>query len=213
MPFIAGALSVRRYAVIGEISPEFAQIATNAIRRYTFQPVNDEKNERESFGWVNPRALLNNKFGYEDVVDGSLIFLGARRDRKSFSKVLFRARLVEKMEGVKRVKKMEKISRQHRLALEEELSIEMLRETSPVSSFYELIWDMSRGEALFGVTGGAACDRVKDLFEATFDLRLAPRHPALVGAEFIASQGLEAEFKETLTSREIAAAAKSDEEA
>lgn len=206
MPFVSGALSVRRYAVAGELSPEFAQLATTALRRYCFRPINDEKGERESFGWVNPRDLLATKFAYDDLVNGPLLYLGVRRDRKAFSKVLFRARLEEKMRGVKAAKKIEKISRQHRVALEDELSVEMLRETSPTSTFQEFIWDMSRGEILMGVTGSAACDRIRDLFEATFDLKITPRHPALVGAEFIASQGLEAEFKATVGSAAATAA-------
>ena len=140
------------------------------------------------------------------MIDGSLLYLGVRRDRKAFSKVLFRARLAEKMSGVKSAKKLEKISRQHRLALEDELAIEMLKETSPTSAFHEMIWDMSRGEILMGVTGSAACDRMRDLFEATFDLKLTPRHPALVGAEYIASQGLEAEFKATVGAAAVTAA-------
>ncbi len=206
MPFASGALSVRRYAVAGEITSEFPQLATNSLRRYAFRPINDEKGERESFGWVNPRDLLAAKFAYDDLVDGSLIYLGVRRDRKAFSKVLFRARLEEKMRAVKSARKLEKISRQHRAALEDELAVEMLRETSPTSAFHELIWDLARGEILMGATSSATCDRIRDLFEATFDLKTTPRHPALVGAEYIASQGLEAEFKATVGAGAAAAA-------
>jgi DNA recombination-dependent growth factor C len=196
MPFRSGGLSTRRYKVLGDIPKTLPQTATLAIRRYTFRPINDERGEKESFGWVNPRHLLESSFTYDDIVDGPYMLLGTRRDRKSFSAVLFRARREQLFESVRAERKINKLSRQQRLALEEQLTVEMLRETSPQSAFSELVWDMNSNIVLMGATSNTLCERIQEMFEATFDLKLRAMYPALLGAEFIAAQGLEQEYFE-----------------
>lgn len=195
MPFISGGLSVRRYVVLGEVPRTFEQTATLAMRRYAWRPIDASRGERESFGWVNPRSVLDDTFTFEDVYTRPYLYLGVRRDRKAFSPVLFRARRDQRMDDVRRQRKLEKLTRQHRLAIEEELTIEMLKETSPTSSFAELVWDQNSGVVLMGATSNTLCERIQEVFEATFDLKLRPSFPALIGAQFIASQGLEREYE------------------
>lgn len=194
MPFRSGSLSVRRYHLQDEVPAAFARTATMALRRYSFKPIDSDRGERESFGWVNPRQPLAQELVWEDIIDGNLAFLAVRRDRKSFSKVIFRARRDELFEKTKQEKGLGRLTRQHRIALEEELTIRMLKEVTPVSSFTEIIWDMNSGDVFLGATSKTLCERLSDLFTSTFDLKLAPRFPALVGYSFMAQQGLEDSF-------------------
>jgi DNA recombination-dependent growth factor C len=194
MPFRTGSLSLRRFMVLGQVPASLPQTATLSIRRYSYRPIDDSRGERESFGWVNPRRLLSDAFTYEDITDGGYMLLGLRRDRKNFSKVLFKARMEELIGATKRERKMEKISRQQRLALEDQLTIQMLKETSPQSAFSELVWDMNSNLVLMGATSTKLCERIQEVFEATFDLRLRPMFPALIGADYIAKTGLEQEY-------------------
>jgi len=194
MGFRAGSLTVRRYAVLGEVPESLARTATNSLKRYVFKPIDDSRGEKESFGWVNPRRFLDKSFAWEDLVDGHLAFMALRRDRKSFSPVLFRARRDERIERIRTEKKIAKISRQQRLALEEELTVEMLKETSPQSSFSEIVWDLNSNLVLMGAASNTLCERIQEVFEATFDLKLRPMFPALIGGEYIAAQGLEQEY-------------------
>lgn len=194
MPFLAGALSARRYMVTDTVPTDIQQTATLALRRYSFRPIDDARGEKESTGWVNPRHVLDDTFSFEDVFVTPYMYLGIRRDRKSFSPVLFRARRELRYGVVKKEKKIEKLSRQHRMALDEELTIEMLKETSPASTFSELVWDMNTNVVYMGATSNALCERIQEMFEATFDLKLRPLFPALIGADFILRQGLEEEY-------------------
>jgi len=206
MPFNAGALSVRRFAVLGEIPRTFEQTATLAMRRYAWRAIDSSRGERESFGWVNPRSVLDDSFTFEDVYTRPYLYLGVRRDRKAFSPVLFRARRERRFEDVKSERKLQKLTRQHRLAVEEELTVEMLKETSPQSSFAELVWDQNSNTVLMGATSNTLCERIQEIFEATFDLKMRPTFPALTGAQFIASQGLEHEYQ--ITTAQTTAGAK-----
>lgn len=194
MPFRSGTLSARQYVIVGEVPEAFVRTATMALRRYAFRPIDADRGEREAFGWVNPRRPLDDRYTWEDVVDGPLAFLAVRRDRKSFNKVLFKARRDEAFARVKKEKGLERLTRQHRVAIEEELTIQMLREVTPATAFTELVWDMNSGDVLIGATGKALCERITELFTSTFDLRLAPQFPALLGHAFMTEQGLEENF-------------------
>ncbi len=194
MPFRSGSLSVRRFVIQTELPESFQRTATMALRRYQFQPINADRGEKESFGWVDPRRILADEIVWEDLRDTNLVFLAVRRDRKSFSKVIFQARREELHRRTKREKGLERLTRQHRLALDEQLTIEMLREVTPVSAFTELVWDLNTGDVHIGATGAALCERIMDLFASTFDARLSPRFPALLGYDFMAAQGLEENF-------------------
>lgn len=195
MAFLSGSLSVRRYEVLDPIPDTLPQTATLAVRRYSWRPIDENRGEKESFGWVNPREVLQESFTWDDVVDGPHVLLGLRRDRKSFSPVLFRARRDEIFARMKEERKITKLSRQQRLALEEELTVMMLKETSAHSQFSELVWDLNSNIVYMGATSNTLCERIQELFEATFDLKLRVVYPALIGAEYIESQGLEQEFQ------------------
>lgn len=197
MPFRSGSLSVRRHSVLDEVPESFDRTATMALRRYAWRPIDADRGEQESFGWVNPRQPLSDDLIWEDFLDGHLAFLAVRRDRKTFSKVLFRARREALYERSRKEKGLTRLTRQHRLALDEQLRIEMLREVTPVSTFTELVWDRNTGEVLLHATGKSLCERIADLFHATFDLRLRPHFPALTGYAFISEQGLEENFAES----------------
>ncbi len=194
MPFRSGSLSVRRYAVTSDRPETLDKTATMAIRRHAWRPIDARRGERESFGWVNPRRLLEPEFEWVDLTDGHLAFLAVRRDRKSFSRALFLARREEIFERVKQEKALTRLTRQHRLALEEELTIQMLTETTPTVSITELVWDLNTNEVFIGATGKTLCERIADLFTSTFDLKLQPLFPALRGYRMLAEQGLEEDF-------------------
>lgn len=194
MPFRSGALTARRYRVTDELPATFARTATMAMRRHAWRPVNDERGERESFGWVNPRKLLQPDIIWEEVVDGNLAFLAVRRDRKAFNKTLYKARREVVFEEAMAERKLQRLTRQQRLALEEQLAIDMLREVSPAIAFTEVVWDLNTGDFYMGATSRTLCERISDLFTSTFDLRLAPQFPALWGYAAMSEQGLEENF-------------------
>lgn len=194
MPFRSGSLSARRFLVQGEVSAAFDRTATMALRRYAWKPINEERAERESFGWIDPRHPLAESLTWEDLQDGPLIFLSIRRDRKAFSKVLFMARLQERIEQVQKEKGLQRLTRQHRLALQEELTIIMLKETSATSGFTELVWDRNTNEVFLTATSTTLCERISELFMSTFELKLIPQFPALKGYAVLCEQGLEEGF-------------------
>lgn len=195
MGFEKGTATVRRYQVLGEIPEELPLTATVALRRHKWRPIDDRKGEGKSQGWVNPRNLLGEEITWEDLlVHDGLIFLGFRVDKKSYSKVLFNARLEVKKAIVREEKKAEKISKNQIAALKEELNIEMLKETSPRSAFTELIWEMNSNIVLMSSTVNSNCDEIAETFRNTFDLQLKPLFPSVIGSEFITREGLTQEF-------------------
>ncbi|MBI1291859.1 hypothetical protein GC173_11540 [bacterium] len=180
MSFTSGALSVRRFRVLDPVPPTLPQTASLAVRRYTFRPINPERGERHAFGWCNPRDPIAETFDYDDLVDGPFLLLGARQDRKHFNPILFKARLTKRIRAVCAERKIARLTRQQRLVVEEELAVEVNRETSPVSAFCQVLWDLSTNMLYMAATSNAACESVQELFSATFDLRIRHESPAII---------------------------------
>lgn len=170
MGFVTGAITFRRYRIEGGVPSDMARTATVALRRYAFHEIDASRGERESWGWVNPLNLLGGSLVWEDLVDGHLVCLGVRRDRKTFSRDLFRARRDARIAEERRRLNVQRISRQQRLAIEEEVTLEMLSAASPTTQVMEVVWDLNTGDVLVGSASDAG-DHVVDMFEATFDLR------------------------------------------
>ena len=170
MSFERGSISFRAYSVIEPPADAMDRTATMAVRRYAFRPINDERGERESFGWIDLRQPLNDRPVWEEMREGHLMVLGVRKDTKAFSQFLYKARFEARVERIKEEKGLERITRQHLLAIQEELTIQMLKETSPTTSTVEVIWDRNTGEVLIGCASNAMCERIVELFKATFDV-------------------------------------------
>lgn len=186
--------TARRYRVLGPPPADLDKMATLAIRRYSWRPICDMRGERESFGWVDPRNVLASMFTWEDLVLHPYVLLGIRQDRKKFSSVLFRARRDAIVREVCRQKKVQRLSRAHCIAIEEELTVTMLKETTPTSAFCNVVWDLNSGIVYVAAAGEKVCERIQEMFEGTFDLKLQPILPALTAAAFVRDHGLDEEF-------------------
>jgi hypothetical protein len=148
------------------------------MRRYNFRPINADRGELNAFGWYNPRDPLAETFDFEDLADGPFVLLGARQDRKTLNAILFRARLAKRIREVISERRVARLSRQQRIAIEEELYVQMAKEASPTSAFCQVFWDLATNMLYVGATSSAACEKVQELFQATFDLRIQHESPS-----------------------------------
>lgn len=192
MSLSKGTATCRIYAIdASEVPASFERTATMALRRYAFRSIDADRGEDHSFGWIDPRRVLDMALVWENMVDGSLVFLAVRIDKKTLDKVAFGARSKQRQAEMCRERAMSRLSRQQRLALEESLKTEMLREVSPTTSYVEIVWDRTAGLLIIGTSSNATCERITDLFASTFDVRVAPQFPSLLGYAYTQEQGID----------------------
>lgn len=170
MGLFLGNASFRRYVVDGECGDVNMDLA---FRRYSWRPIDDDRGERESFGWVDPfdpRGRGNIEISKQQYA--GKIFLGVRHDVKSVPPVLFKAERDAAFEAAKREKGVQRLSRQQRLGIEESVMLSMLKHVSPKTKMIEVVWDTANGDFFIGSTSASICDRIAELIKSTFDIKL-----------------------------------------
>jgi hypothetical protein len=176
-----GSIAARIFTITEPPPSNFAEAATLAIRRYTFRPIDDSRGERTSAGWCIPGKPLVESFTAEEVcISHNRYLLGYRTDLKRIPPVIFKARVAERIAEVRREKRIEKLSRQHRIAVEEEVEIALLKQTSPKTDVIEVALLLNEGLVIIGTATQSKIDKITEMLEATFDMKLRERFPSLL---------------------------------
>jgi hypothetical protein len=176
-----GSIAARIFTITEPPPATFAETATLAIRRYSFRPIDSMRGERTAAGWCIPSKPLAESFTADDVCLGAgRYLLGYRTDLKRIPPVIKKARVAERVAEVKREKKIEKLSRQHRMAIEEEVEIDLLNMTSPKTDVIEVALLLNEGLVIIGTATQSKIDKITELLEVTFDMQLRQRFPSLI---------------------------------
>lgn len=150
------------------------------LRRYSFRAIDPARGERQAAGWVDPLAPCDFIGADVSLLDGSYLFLGFRRDRKAPNRIMLRERIKNEMARVKRESGVARLSRQQRVAIEEQETVKLLAETSATTAVTEVVLNTNTGTLLIGAASRALCERIVDFIVETFDIRPKWQHPALL---------------------------------
>ncbi len=190
MPFTTGSLTCVIYRVVEELPDDFHQKAKLAVQRYAFRPINAERGEDRSGGWVNPLNVLESKVDLTAQLFSDYLYLGLRVDKKSPNTALLKARVAATM--VERLKdgKRKRLSNEERKAIQAEQRNLLLRDTSPNTTVHEMLWNVEGGWLFFSAHSPAANNEFLDIFADTFGLELLAMLPYTYGETFSESEGL-----------------------
>jgi len=185
MPITAGTLSCRLFRADGKPPTNYRDTYPLQIQRYAYRPPKVEEGEMRSMGWVNPKRILRTDFDLNEVLLGEWLVLALRIDKIQLNSRLFKARLFEEMERVRREKQRDRLSREERMALQDQVQMEMAKKQTPSTTFQELAWNLRSGQVVFTATGDKLCLEFQEYFSETFSLALEPLCP-YIRAESIA---------------------------
>ncbi len=200
MTIIAGAFSGRIWRAIDSLPPHFDDLVGRNLPRYAFKPVNTERGELRSMGWVNVRQLLDTRLTLQKVMyDGTLV-LGLRIDKLTLNMRLFKATLAQEVAKVLKEQKRGKLSREEVTAIEEQLKKKLIENQIPSTSVYEVSWNLESGAILFTGGGDKLSMEFSDLFTETFNVSIEPQFPFYRAERFAKKQHLERELMEAYPS-------------
>ncbi len=192
MPFSSGTITATRYRASDPCPPDAAKKFTPEMNRQGWRPIQADKGEMQSFGWVDPRNPLSTRLDWDRQTLGAYLFLMVRIDRKSLPAALLKAHVREALRALAKEKKGRQIPRAERRALEEKVAADLLRQVSPSVAFYEAVWNTATGDVYFAAASRFANDVFNDLFVSTFSLDLLAACPMAVAGETAESLGMEA---------------------
>lgn len=198
MPILSGALSGRFFRTIDALPPHFDQLLERNLKRYAFKPVNPERGELSSMGWVNVRQLLDTRLTPSKVLMNNLVVLGLRIDRITINARLFRATLAQEIAKVIREQKQQSLSREAKAGLSDQVRQKLIAEQMPSTALYELVWHLESGLIVFNGSGDKLNVEFADLFSETFNVSIEPQFPFYRAQRYAKRQHQERDLLELL---------------
>lgn len=196
MGILKGALSVRRYRIVGEVPEGFRDLWIDALNQGQFREPQSPVHKGETMGWVSAHNLLDTDFGDINtwLYDRYALF-ALRVDKKAVPAKLLKAYLQKRIEAWCKANNRPKVPAAVREELKEALEQELLQRCLPRVQTWEVLWNVNDGWAVFTNDSELPNERFQKHFLRTFGLRAVPWSPLdeLTGtpglAESLASAG------------------------
>jgi hypothetical protein len=171
-----GTLTFSRYRLIGKLPDHFPDFFNERIRRYAFQSVWRTTDEKAA-GWTALDDPLDTEFQFASYAQGRYLLFSLRIDRKSVAPSLLRLRIMEAESRKLTETGQKRLYREQREAIREAVRLDLLGQTLPVPSFFEVCWSVPENTLSFCSLSDKIFDELQELFRESFQLTLCPYAP------------------------------------
>lgn len=178
MGILSGAMTVRRFRVLGDVPADFRESYREQLAEHAFHQPPVETGKEEIEGWVNSDNLLDTDFAdLNRWLFGEYAMFALRVDKKTLPSKLFQATLAKKCDEWCVDNGRERCPNAVKSTLKEALEEEWLRRALPRVSVTEIAWNLDQGYVLVHSLSDRAADRFRVRFHRTFGLRTAQWSP------------------------------------
>ena len=177
MGFASGSISFRRFAVVGSTPAAPDQALLDKLAENALKPGEFGVPEEVEYGWGGGRHVLDGAFGFEHNVFADAMHFALRLDTNKVPGDLKKAYKIMEEEAAAASNPSGFISKNQkkdvkdtlRRKLEDELRSGRFRR----SRLLPVLWDLP-SQTLYCSASGSAFEKLSDLFERTFEAKLAP---------------------------------------
>lgn len=178
MGILKGALSARRYRILGELPDGFTDSFIESLNTNQFREPQSPTHKGETMGWCQVHNLLDVDFSDINLwLYNHYALFALRVDKKAVPAKLLRAHLQKRMEAWCKANNRPKVPAAVKEELRETLELEMLQKCLPRVQTWEVAWNMQQGWALFTNDAELPNERFQKHFLKTFGLRAVPWSP------------------------------------
>lgn len=178
MGILSGALTVRRFRVLGEVPEGFRDVYRDRLDEHAFRQPPNEPGRQELEGWVQVHNLLDYEFSDLNTwLYQPYALFALRVDKKVLPAKLLKAHVDKRCQEWARERGQDRCPASKRAEIKEALEDEWLRRTLPRVQVTELSWNMSEGWLALHSLSEGMIDRVRRRFFQTFGLKLVPWSP------------------------------------
>ncbi len=176
MGLLKGNLSFTRYRLPQGRPGQFPGDMGGQLRKYAFQEMSSGA-QQKSVGWTSLENLLDTKFAYGSYAWGAYFAFSFRVDRRTISPALLKLRLLEAERKYLDGSRKGTLSKGQREEIKERVCLELLKQTPPNPSFYDVCWSPGDHWLIFGSLLPKITEDFEKWFEKTFDCPLSPLVP------------------------------------
>ena len=178
MGILSGAMSVRRFRVVGALPEGWRELYRERLEEFSFKTPPHDVGKEEIEGWVQVHNLLDTSFeDFNRWLYNEFVLLALRVDKKRLPAKLFKATLDKRCDEWKASRELERIPATKRTEIKEALEAEWLRRTLPSVALTEAVWQINEGWLVLHGMSDSVVDRFRKRFFRTFGLRLLPWSP------------------------------------
>jgi|GEM_PF-641930 len=175
MALFKGALTVRRFRVMGQPPDDFRAVYPALLQDKAFHAPLGLVRGEELSGWCLVENLLETDFsGTEGWLFNQYAVLGVRFERKALPQKLVAATLAQRIRAWCEEHRRERAPASVRTELRELLEDELYARALPRVTVHEVVWNLAEGWVLVANAAEAVADHVRKLFRDTFGLSLVP---------------------------------------
>ena len=189
MGLISGSGSFSRYRVKGELPKDFIEGLDDRIGRHTFQNLAEDSARERSSGWVNVMDMFDSRFSELEFLKEPYIAMSVRVDERKIPATAIKQYCLEAEERIKSNENLDFLAKRRRADIKEGVKLRLLKRAIPVSKVYDMVWNYTTGQVVFGGTNTKLCDEFQELFLKTFDLHLLAMCPYTLGCGFLEKKG------------------------
>jgi DNA recombination-dependent growth factor C len=174
MGLFKGAVSYRRFRLMGELPTDYPPQFLAAVNKRAFRPIEGATDEERSVGWVHIHDPLDTDFVGEKLFFEDQMLLALRIDQKRVpAKVL--AAYVQKAEReYMQTNNRESLSRSERRNLRDLVRNDLLARVLPSLATFDAAVNLTEREVRFWSLTRSTCELFQELFEETFGMNLMP---------------------------------------
>jgi hypothetical protein len=176
MGLLKGPLTFSRFMIAGELPSNFTDMIHERIRRYAFQDMAANTQEK-IMGWTGIENVLDTDFSHASYAWGGYLLFSLRLDRRTVPPSLLKLRALEAEQQHLKETRRKKIDKTARDQIRENIYQDLLRHIPPTPSFYEVCWSVSDGRLLLTCLSEKVMQDFQDLFKSSFDLTPMPFVP------------------------------------
>lgn len=178
MGILHGALTARRFRVVGDLPSDWRDSFREQLERYAFNDPPQGMGKEEVEGWVLAHNLLDADFtDFNKWLYNEYLLLQLRVDKKRLPAKLFSATLDKRCSEYCEQHGLAKVPASKRKEIREALEMEWLKRTLPSVSVTEAVWHIDQGWLLLHSLSDGVADRFRKRFFQTFGLKLVPWSP------------------------------------
>jgi DNA recombination-dependent growth factor C len=203
MGLISGSGSFTRYQVKGSPAENFMEGLADKIGHNAFRNLTEDSTRERSTGWVNVMDMFDNRFQALEFLKEPYIAMSLRVDERKIPATAIKQYCLEAEEKIKVAENLDFLPKRRRADIKEGVKLRLLKRAIPGSRVFDMVWNYSNGNVLFGSTNTKLCDEFQELFLKTFDLHLLAMCPYTLGSGFLEKKGDSPDLMDSLSPSNI----------
>jgi len=204
MAFDSGAVSFRRFVVIGKSPSMIEQAQLDVLSENALRPTEAGVPEEVEYGWNGGRHILDREFSFDTNVYADALHIGMRIDTNRVPPEVKQAYLAVEEQAVAAGNPSGFISkgqkRDVRDVVRRKMDDDLRSGQYRRSKLFAVLWDLPSA-TLYAAVNQAAEEKLRELFGRTFGLELAPVSAGTLAARLLEPRGRRRDIEDARPTR------------